>query len=103
MHRSGKFGSLGAQSRPLRDSTLRTGRTRFLDLAEPVLGFQRGEGAGAILCLFNLSPVAREVVVTGVGAATGPSMAAVLEGDRLALGPNAVAFLPVTGKVTVSG
>ena len=34
---------------------LRTGRTRFFDVAEPVLAFTRG---GAVLCVFNLSPEA---------------------------------------------
>ena len=38
---------------------LRTGRTVFFDVAEPVLAFTRG---GSVLCLFNLSP----------GAARGP-------------------------------
>ncbi len=83
-------------------SALRSGRTRFFDLGEPLLAFQRGEGEGAVLCLFNLSPVARAVMVTGVGAVTGPSVAAHLSGDRLTLGPNAAAFLAVTGVVTVT-
>ncbi len=81
---------------------LRAGRTRFLDLAEPLLAFQRGEGAGAVLCLFNLSPVARAVTVSGAGAPLGPSLNAVQDGERLTLGPNAAAFLPVTGPVTVA-
>jgi alpha-glucosidase len=78
-------------------AALRAGKTRFLDLAEPVLGFVRGEGEAALLCLFNLSPVALSVTVSGVGAPVGPSIHAVLQGDRLTLGPNAAAFLPVTG------
>jgi alpha-glucosidase len=80
---------------------LRAGKTRFLDLDEPLLGLLRGEGDGALLCLFNLSPVARVVTVTGVGALVGPSLHAGLEGDRLTLGPNAAAFLPVTGTLAV--
>jgi alpha-glucosidase len=105
-------GQLGAQGSVLEQyramlafrkaSALRTGRTRFLDLGEPLLAFQRGEGAGAILCLFNLSPVARTVTVSGVGEMTGPSVAALLTGDRLRLGPNAVAFLTVTGAAEVT-
>ena len=70
-------------------------RTRFLTLPEPLLGFVRGEGEGALLCLFNLSPVALSVTVAGVAAPVGPSLHAVLEGERLVLGPNAAAFLPV--------
>jgi alpha-glucosidase len=81
---------------------LRTGRTRFLDLDAPLLGFVRGEGEGALLCLFNLSPVARMVTIVGVAAPAGPSQHALLEGDRLRLGPNAAAFLPVTGAVHLS-
>ncbi|MFN3578017.1 MAG: alpha-glucosidase, partial [Tabrizicola sp.] len=82
-------------------ASLRTGGTRFLDLREPVLGFVRGEGEGALLCLFNLSPVARSLTVSGTSAPTGPSLHAVLQGDRLTLGPNAAAFLPVTGEISV--
>ena len=33
---------------------LRRGALRFHDVADPLLAFQRGEGAGALLCLFNL-------------------------------------------------
>jgi alpha-glucosidase len=83
-------------------SALTAGKTRFLDLKEPVLGFIRGEAKGALLCLFNLSPVALSVTVSGVDAPTGPSLHAVLQGDRLTLGPNAAAFLPVTGSVAVA-
>jgi alpha-glucosidase len=83
-------------------SALRGGRTRFLDVGEPLLAFQRGEGEGALLCLFNLSPVARSVTVSGVGEVTGPSVAAVLTGDRLRLGPNAAAFLTVTGVAEIA-
>jgi len=82
-------------------SALRNGTTRFFDLGEPLLAFQRGEGAGAVLCLFNLSPVARAVSVAGVGAVIGPSVAALLTDDRLTLGPNGVAFLSVVGEVGV--
>ena len=66
-----------------------------------MLGFLRGEGEGALLCLFNLSPVALSVTVSGVQAPIGPSQNAVMEGGRLTLGPNAAAFLPVTGTVAV--
>ncbi|NJM83621.1 MAG: alpha-glucosidase [Tabrizicola sp.] len=80
---------------------LTAGRTGFLDLGEPVLGFLRGEGAGAVLCLFNLSPVARSVTLGGVHAMIGPSLAVARDGERLTLGPNAAAFLTVTGDVQV--
>jgi hypothetical protein len=37
-----------------------------------------------------------------VGPLVGPSQHAVLEDGRLRLGPNAVAFLPVTGALRVT-
>jgi alpha-glucosidase len=80
-------------------AALRAGRTRFLDLDEPLLGFVRGEGEGALLCLFNLSPVARVVRLEGTASPIGPTLHVVTEDDFLRLGPNAAAFLPVTGKV----
>lgn len=83
-------------------TVLQTGRTRFLPLGEPVLGFIREAEGGGLLCLFNLSPVALSLGVEGVGQVIGPSLAAGLEGRRLVLGPNGVAFLGVTGEVGVS-
>jgi alpha-glucosidase len=80
---------------------LRSGRTRFLDLGAPLLGFVRAGGEGGLLCLFNLSPVSRMVTVKGVGSPVGPSLHGVLVGDRLILGPNAAVFLPVVGEVSV--
>ncbi|MGL4236735.1 alpha-glucosidase [Tabrizicola sp.] len=83
------------------EAALREGRTRFLDLDEPVLGFVRGEGDGALLCLFNLSPIARTVTVAGVAGLLGPSLHTAQEGERLTLGPNAAAMLRVAGAVSV--
>ena len=74
---------------------LRLGQTRFLDLPEPVLGFVRGEGAGAVLCLFNLSPTPQVVTVPGAGQPFGPSLEIGLAGDQVQLGPNAVGFFPL--------
>jgi alpha-glucosidase len=84
------------------EPALRSGQGRFLDLEEPVLGFQRGSGDGAILCLFNLSADARTLRVDGVSGLVGPSLDADLDGGRLRLGPYGVAFLRVTGEVKVS-
>ena len=49
------------------------GATRFLDLPAPLLGFVRGEGEGAVTCVFNLS--AKTVKLPkGVGGVTvGPA------------------------------
>ena len=85
------------------EPALRQGRTRFLDLPDPILAFQRGEGEGAVLCLFNLSAAAHELWVTGAGGAGGPSVGAGLKGEKITLAPHAAAFLPVTGKLVVSG
>ena len=78
---------------------LMKGTTRFLDLPEPLLAFTRGE---ALLCLFNLSPDPREVTLTGTATLTGPSLAADLQGQTLKLGPNAAAFLTVSGPMTLN-
>ena len=77
---------------------LMQGATVFLDLPEPLLAFTRGE----TLCIFNLSPQTRAVQVQGVAALTGPSLAASLQGRTLTLGPNAAAFLTVTGEVKIT-
>jgi alpha-glucosidase len=79
---------------------LMTGRTQFLDLPEPVLGFLRGDD---LACLFNLS--AKPVVLTVHGQiADAPSHAALLKGDKLTLGANGFCHLtPVAGKLSVAG
>ncbi|MDP3262399.1 MAG: alpha-glucosidase family protein [Tabrizicola sp.] len=76
---------------------LGAGRTRFLDVGEPVLGFVREAAGESLLCLFNLSPVAVSLHVSGTGGLVGPSLAAAPVDGRLVLGPNGVAFLAVTG------
>jgi alpha-glucosidase len=78
---------------------LLTGRTRFLDLAEPVLGFLRGED---LACLFNLSPDPVTLTVEG-RLADAPSQAATLAGKTLTLGPNGFCHLsPAAGKLSVT-
>lgn len=84
------------------EPALGRGRTRFLDPAEPLLAFVRGEGRGAVLCLFNLSAGALAVTVTGASIPIGPLLNAVAEGARLTLGPNGVAFLRVTGDPVIT-
>jgi len=75
---------------------LRTARTRFLDLPDPVLGFTRGDG---LACFFNLSPAETTLRIKGLAAVTGPSLAATVDGDTLILGPNGVAFATTSGGV----
>jgi alpha-glucosidase len=74
---------------------LRGGHTRFLDLPEPILAFERS-GATPLTCVFNLSPVPQRLTCTG-GAPTGPSQAGRLEGTMLTLGPNGFVFLAPMG------
>lgn len=68
---------------------LRHGKTRFLDLPDPVLGFMRGDG---MACLFNLSPKPVTLKLKGFDALIGPSLDANLAEETLTLGPNGVAF-----------
>ncbi len=79
-------------------AALRLGATRFLDTAEPVLAFTRGE---EMLCVFNLSPETRRVAVAGAGL---PQLGegARLEAGVLTLAPNGFALMPVAGKVEVA-
>ncbi len=84
------------------EAALIAGRTLFLDLPEPLLAFTRGTGAEAILAAFNLSPKSQALQVTGHAALTGPSLATELDGHRLSLGPNAVAFLKATSDQPIS-
>ena len=86
----------------LAEPAMISGRTLFLDLPEPLLAFTRGTGADAVLAVFNLSPKSQVVQVTGQAALTGPNLATELEGNRLSLGPNAVAFLKATTDQPIS-
>jgi alpha-glucosidase len=78
-------------------SALIAGRTRFLDLPEPILGFVRGD---AVLCLFNLSPNAVTVQLSADASLIGPQQAAQKTGATLVLGPNGYAFLSAEGNIT---
>ena len=75
---------------------LRFGASRFHDLPEPLLAYARGTGDEARTCVFNLSPKAQVVAVSGATALDGPSQAAALTGRELRLGPNGFAFLTGT-------
>jgi alpha-glucosidase len=74
-----------------RGSALRDGGSTFATTPEPILAFLRGEGAGAIACLFNLSP--DPVTMRASGALVGPRQAASVDGPTIRLGPNGFAFL----------
>nr|WP_111299517.1 alpha-glucosidase family protein [Paracoccus saliphilus] len=77
---------------------LRWGKTRFLDLPEPILGFQRDHQGQALTCVFNLSKQPVTLTVAGDSELTGPVLAE-LDGDRLTLPANGHAWL--TGAVAL--
>jgi len=73
------------------------GGIAFLKLPEPILAFRRTAETGSMLCVFNLSPEAKALTVTGLWDGVAPaavSERASLSGDKLALGPNGFAFIP---------
>jgi alpha-glucosidase len=78
---------------------LRTGRTAFLDVDEPLLAFTRG---GTVLCVFNLSPERHELRLTGAGAV---ALCQGIEhrGEALTLHPNGFAIMESDGQVAVTG
>jgi len=76
---------------------LKTGATRFLNTPDPVLAFVRGQGADAVLCVFNLSAQPQSVQMQGLDRVTGPSVATELHGQTIELGPNgAIMITPAT-------
>ena len=81
---------------------LREGTAAFLDLPEPVLGLRRSLGGAGLICLFNLSPQAHRLTVTGTVTTVGPSQAAELSPGWLTLGPSGFVFLEADGTAEVS-
>jgi alpha-glucosidase len=75
---------------------LRRGRTEFIDLPEPVLGFHRHHEGERLTCLFNLDHQPRKLAVSGGATLTGPALAR-LEGGVLTLPGNGHAWLTGTG------
>lgn len=73
--------------------------TRFIDVAEPVLAFVRGD---ALLCLFNLSNETVTLSVEGVSERDGPSQAVSFKDNALTLGPLGFVLLKVTGEVGIT-
>ena len=70
-----------------------TGKTRFIDLPDPFLAFWRGNGPGAHLCVFNLSPAQAAADLPAALQLSGPRQSTSLSGTRLGLGPNGFAYL----------
>ncbi|MDP5305845.1 alpha-glucosidase [Paracoccus spongiarum] len=79
---------------------LRWGPAEFLDLPEPLLGFRRSHDGETVTCVFNLSPVARQVGLKGKTALLGPSLAT-LSDRTLDLPANGHAWLQ--GSPTLRG
>jgi alpha-glucosidase len=77
---------------------LRTGRSAFFAVAEPVLAFTRG---GKVLCVFNLSPERHEVLLSGA-AEMAISEGVEHANGRLVLHPNGFAILEVVGAAEVA-
>ena len=82
-----------------RHEELRTGRTRFFDVEEPVLAFTRG---GTVLCVFNLSPETHRVRLTGAGAMALAEGAEHGRDGTLTLHPNGFAIMEASADVAVS-
>ena len=78
---------------------LRTGRTRFFDVEEPVLAFTRGK---AVLCVFNLSPETHRVGLTGAGAIALAQGAEHAADGTLTLHPNGFAIMEASEAVAVT-
>ena len=78
-------------------AVLKHGRTRFVDVAEPVLAFVREHEGEALVCAFNLSGRSLTLGTDLAGRLVGPSAGASLGTGELALGPNGVAFIAPEG------
>jgi alpha-glucosidase len=68
---------------------LRNGKTAFLNLPEPVLGFLRDD----LMCLYNLSPEPFSLTLDAVGQICGPQQNVSVLGARVDLGANGFVFL----------
>ena len=78
---------------------LRSGRTRFFDVEEPVLAFTRG---GSVLCVFNLSPETHRIRLTGTGAMALAQGAEHARDGTLTLHPNGFAIMEASAEVTLT-
>ncbi|WEJ32624.1 alpha-glucosidase family protein [Devosia sp. SD17-2] len=84
---------------------LQTGGIEFFDTPEPVLAYRRSAGNKDLICVFNLSPDARHITLSGVdGTPLEPvSNNATFIDEHLSLGPNGFAIVEVpAGESSVS-
>jgi alpha-glucosidase len=77
---------------------LRTGRTVFFDVSEPVLAFTRG---GSVLCIFNLSPEQHRIRLAGAGAFAVAQGAEHHADGTMTLHPNGFGIMEVVGDLSV--
>jgi len=73
------------------------GQTRFIDVDEPVLAFERHTDEQRLLCVFNLSANPCTLHTDLVGTSVGPQGFASLADGRLELGANGYAFFVPEG------
>ena len=74
---------------------LRTGRTAFFDVSDPILAFTRG---GSVLCIFNLSPESAPGPADRRGALALAQGASTTADGTLTLHPNGFAIMEATGR-----
>ena len=82
-------------------AALRHGTTRFLDVPEPLLAFQRAAGDDTLTCIYNLSPAPCIATLGAPATLTGPA-AAQLDGLTLTLPANGFAFLETEAPETLT-
>ena len=80
---------------------LMRGKTKFFDLSEPILGFERQTEEGALACLYNLSPEPQTLRLTG-GTQTGPRAGVALDDESLTLGPNGFAYFEASASNAIT-
>lgn len=83
------------------NALLRRGRTRFFDLADPVLAFERRDGAQSLACVFNLSPEPQSLRVSGAAQLVGPGSGIDLNGEALHLAANGFGWLAPLGTTAI--
>ncbi|TXH77807.1 MAG: alpha-glucosidase, partial [Thiothrix sp.] len=79
-------------------AALKHGATQFLDTQEPILAFKRGDES---LCIFNLSPTAQQMKISGQLTEWLAEGATLTDGE-LSLAGNGIALFQVVGAVAVS-
>lgn len=80
---------------------LRMGKTRFLEMPEPILAFQRIAQDQTLTCAFNLSKEPQRLNLSGQAKLTGPNHAD-LTGSTLTLPGNGFAYLSHEGSFSLT-